>query len=309
MHTVRGLIALALLTFTASALAQNGSGERQWLGIEDVPDARALVRERKQDAGYTLALGTYKRLRGTWTADREQRVRGQVSRRTLELPSQISAREGFQYYLEQLREHPTRELFVCRERECGSSNTWANQHFGVIQLYGLDQHQYYGVYEVREKGAVYFASLYSVRRGNRRVYLQLDLVKVGADEAELTATTPQTLAELLRERDYFVVPGFELTGSAAEWELSLPESHLEALVELLDAQDTWRLALVGHDYAGYTQEQRQRDSAAYAEQLKQALVNRGVDENRLTVHGLGGLAPAGKADRSARIEVVRLPDE
>lgn len=300
---------LLLAALAVPAMAQgNGSGA-DFLGLDDVPGARALVREHKKDSAYNLALGTYKKVRGTWTPDREQRVRGQVSRRTLELPSDLSAREGYQFYQTQLQRYPVRELFVCRERECGSSNTWANQHFGVIQLYGLDQHQYYGVYEITADDRVYYASLYSVRRGNRRVYLQLDVVKTEATESPAVSANPQTLADLLREQGYFVFPGLELTGSSDDWQLNLPEVYLEAVIELLDLEDTWRLALVGHDYGGYTLAQREQDSKAYAQELKRALVDKGVDEERLEVRGLGSLAPAGKADRSARIEVVRLPDE
>lgn len=301
---------LPILAVVAASVAFAQSNDKpRFLGLEDVPGARALVREHKQDTGYTLALGTYKKVRGTWTPDREQRVQGDVSRRTLELPPEFSAREGYDFYLQQLQQFPVRELFVCRERECGSSNTWANTHFQVIQLYGLDQHQYYGVYEITTDEKVYYASLYSVRRGNRRVYVQLDLVQSGIAEASLTATDPSTLARLLREQGYFVFPGFELTGSSDDWDLKLPEKHLDVLVDLLEAEDTWRLALVGHDYGGYTLTQQRKDSEGYARQLKQALVEKGVSEERLETYGLGSLAPAGKADRNARIEVVRLPEE
>jgi len=302
----------ALLLLGALALpvaVQADVSERNFLGLEDVPEARALVREHKKDHRYDLALGTYKRVRGTWTPDREQRVRGDVSRRTLELPSELSAREGYQFYRDQFEQHPVRELFSCRERECGSSTVWANQHFGVIQLHGLDQHQYYGVYEITVDDQVYYASLYSVRRGNRRVYLQLDLVRTQAAESPVASANPQTLADLLREQGYFVFPGLKLTGSADDWQLHLPEVHLDALIELLELEDTWRLALVGHDYGGYTLEQQKRDSEAYARQLKAALTDKGVEAERLETHGLGSLAPAGKGDRSARIEVVRLPEE
>lgn len=306
--TVRFVLAAFLVLACASTTAQGSRNGTDVLGLEDVPGARALLREHKKDSRYHLALGTYKKVRGTWTPDREQAVRGEVYRRTLELPSERSAREGYQFYLEQLQQYPVRELFACQQRECGSSNTWANNHFEVIQLYGLDQHQYYGVYEVTAGEKVYYASLYSVRRGNRRVYVQLDLVQLSAAEERLSAANPETLASLLREDGYFVFPGFELTGSTEDWDLKLAEEHIVALVELLESEDTWRLALVGHDYARYTLDQQREDSREYARQLKARLVEEGVAEKRLEAFGLGGLAPAAKGDRSARIEVVRLPE-
>lgn len=300
-----GVLVLMLVALTARAQ----SPPSDFLGIENLPNAREMVREVKKDTMYNLVLGTFKKTGGTWTPDRERRVRGDVQRRTLELPDDFSAREGYDFYLEQLEQYPLRELFVCRERECGGSINWANNHFEVIQLYGLDQHQYYGVYEIARDEAVYYASLYAVRRGNRRVYVQLDLVKAAGNEASAMAANPETLGSLLRDEGYFVFPGVELTGSAQDWTLSLPEAHVEALVSLLEREEDWSVALVGHDYGAGDLDQQRADSLAYAQQLRATLVEAGIDEDRLYVHGLGGLAPAGRGDRSARIEVVRLPED
>lgn len=290
-----------------SVLAQDDSGKNP-LSLQDFPGARVVVQERKKNTDYTLAFGSYKKIDGSWVVDNRRRVQGNLVRQTLELSSDYTAREGFDFYLKQLQRFRVRELFSCSGRECGSSINWANNHFGVIQLYGLDQYQYYGVYEVlTEQQSPYYVSLYSVLRGNRRVYLQLDIVQPDEESTRQIASTPETLERLLGDQGYYVFPGLRLTGTASEPELSLQEEHLETLVELLKRQNRWQLALVGHDYASSNLDHQLQASLVYAQALKTALLKKGVDADRLEARGLGSLAPAGRGERSARIEVVLLP--
>jgi len=90
--------------------------------------------------------------------------------------------------------------------------------------------------------------------------------------------------------------------------LQVKKAHIQALTGLLAAQPTLTLALVGHDYSATSIEQQQLASKKNAEQIKAALVAAGVDAKRLQVFGLGSLAPAGRGDRSARVEVVKVGD-
>lgn len=302
------LSGVALCLAATSALAQSTTQVPEFLGLEDFPEARIMMREYRPDETYVLALSTYKKLGGTWSAEREQRVRGNVLRRTLELPSGYSAREGFAFYEKQLTAGRARELFACEERECGGSINWANNHFNVIQLYGLDQFQYYSVFEIVRDDTVYYASLYSVRRGNRRVYVQLDLVQMPEVERPSLTVNPTVLGERLREAGYFVLPGFDVVGSAQDWQVSVAESTIEALAALLRQESNWVVALVGHDYGAGSLESQQAQSMQYAEQVREKLKARGIDEQRMPVFGLGSLSPAGKGERSARVEVVRLPE-
>lgn len=302
------LLGLVVCLASSQVLAQTATEVPEFLGLEDFPGARALAREYQPEQTYVLALSTYKKVGGTWFAEREQRIKGDVLRRTLELPSGYNAREGFAFYEKQLAAYRLRELFACEQRECGGSINWANNHFNVIQLYGLDQYQYYSVYEVVSDDVVYYASLYSVRRGNRRVYVQLDLVRIPEVDRPELALSPAMLSENLRDKGYFLLPGIDVLGSAEDWQLSVKEATIEALAALLRQESNWVIALVGHDYGAGTLEEQRRHSLGYAEQVREKLKARGVEEERIQVFGLGSLAPAGKGERSARVEVVRLPE-
>lgn len=63
------------------------------------------------------------------------------------------------------------EDWTCTGRACGSSNDWANRVFEQKQLYGRDQYQHY--WTGRRGDAV--ATLYVVRRGNRRIYARIGI--------------------------------------------------------------------------------------------------------------------------------------
>lgn len=276
-------------------------------GLEDFPNARVLFDQRQKEADYTLALGLFRRSGNQWVTERERRLRGTVIRKTLELESGYRPREGYEFYLEQLAPFKPRQLFNCTERDCGSSSRWANQHFNVIQLHGLDQYQRYGVYELTvDEHTTYYVTLYAIQRGNRRVYVQVDLVKPVVRERAAIPSSPEALALHLREQGYFLFPGFSVAGAGEDSDIGLAPVHVESLVQLLKQEPEWRVALVGHDYAGNSLQDQQRYALRYARHLMKALTEKGIAPERLEVFGLGGLAPAGRGERSARIEVVLL---
>lgn len=276
------------------------------LELEVFPGARVMIEQAERDDSYLLALGRYRSAGRDTQPMQSQRLAGHVRRLTLELPSSHSAGEGYRFFREQLQSHTVRELYTCESRECGPSNAWANNHFGVLQLYGLDQHQRYGAYEVvTAEQERFYVSLYSVLRGNRRAYVQVDVLK---PEGDADAVLPaDTLYRLLNNQGYFVVAGMTVSGYGEELEVSVSDESIAALVALLEARESVKLLLVGHDYgSGELERQRQR-SQVYAQALKTRLVRRGISESRLVVEGVGSLAPAGRGGSSARVEAVLAP--
>jgi len=132
--------------------------------------ARIIEQEERQVLSYRLALGPYLKLQSRWQPEISKRLKGYLHRQTHELPAGFDESEIFQFYRDQLPENK-QVLFECKRRDCGESNNWANDHFRIKQLYGLDQYQFYGVYQVGDRQ---YITLYTVRRGNRRVYTQIE---------------------------------------------------------------------------------------------------------------------------------------
>jgi len=307
------IFALVVVVMAQASIcnAQNARAQTTAVGIEleSYPHARAVFSSQLEDDDYILALGSFKKIGGLWEVDRQHRLSGKLSRVTLELPPTHGSKEGFNFYIKQLQQLNARELYRCEGRECGPSNSWANVHFKVIQLYGLDQHQHYAVYEVtQEQNGPAYVSLYSVLRGNKRVYIQLDILQTSKTEQQAIASDPGTLTGLLQARGYYEFPGSIKANQQGQNELGIPAIHLQVLVDVLKQQPSWRMALVGHDYGQGKLDDQQKASKKYADTLKAALVRAGITDARIETYGMGSLAPAGRGNQSARVEVVRLPD-
>lgn len=288
-------------------LAMAVSVQANELGLETYPGARVIYQTAEKTDDYTLALSSYKKIAGNWLIDRSQRLKGQLYKFTVELPVGHSLQNGFDFYVDQLNTHSIRELFYCKARDCGTSNSWANNHFKVQQLYGLDQHQQYAAYEViSSNGKPVYVSLYAVQRGNKRVYLQVETLSVYQVLELGVASSLESIIKALTDNGYYVFPDLITDDQQGKTSVNIKPVHIQALVDVLTTKTNWTIALVGHDYALPNLRQQEAASLAYAEQIKSALVTKGVVPERIKVYGFGSLAPAGKGDRAARVEVVKV---
>lgn len=280
------------------------------LELEAYPAARIIYQTTAKTDDYTLALSSYKKIAGNWLLDRSQRLKGELYRFTVELPVGHSLQNGFDFYVDQLNTHNIRELFYCKARDCGTSNSWANNHFKVQQLYGLDQFQQYAAYEVTPpNGKPVYVSLYAVQRGNKRVYLQVETLSVYQVLELGVASSFESIIKALTNNGYYVFPDLVADDAEGNSSIHIKPTHIDALVDVLMQKKEWKLALVGHDYAQPKLSQQQAASKGYADQVKAALVAKGIDKSRINVYGLGGLAPAGRGDRVARVEIVKIENE
>ncbi|RYY75316.1 MAG: DUF4892 domain-containing protein [Gammaproteobacteria bacterium] len=283
------------------------SAEGADLKLQPYPNAREVFHATSQESSFLLALGSYKKVDSNWIVDRSQHLSGDLHRFTYELPADHNAETGFLFFKEQLDKYNLRELFHCKARDCGTSNSWANNHFKIIQLYGLDQYQFYGAYEITNADdKPFYVVLYAVMRGNKRAYVQLDILHANKVNEFGVASSPETLRKLLNTNGYFVFPDFVSKDSQGSLHLQVKQAHIQALMSLLTLEPGLRLALVGHDYSAATIAQQQIESQKNAEQIKAALVSVGVDAKRIQTYGIGSLAPAGRGDRNARVEVVKI---
>lgn len=279
------------------------------LPVQNYHNARVIFQSNAETDEYVLALGSYKKIAGSWRVDRQQRLSGKLARYTLELPEGHSANNGFDFYLDQLQNFNFRELFHCKSRDCGTSNSWANNHFKIQQLYGLDQFQQYGAYEMTTADdKPFYVSLYAVQRGNKRVYLQVDILHVDKIIELGIASSPESIIKSLDASGYYVFPDLVAEDKKGNTSVQIKQAHLQALIDVLTQKTDWKIALVGHDYAPVPLAQQQKDSLLYADQLKAALQEKGVVAARITTYGIASLAPAGRGDRSARVEVVKIND-
>ncbi len=148
------------------------------------PQAKVLYQDNIAVNDHVIALGKYRKSANRWSPESLLRLQGSLQHYTLELPRDYEEKQVFEFYLKQIPRN-AEPLFACEGRGCGQSNNWANDHFGVKQLYGSDASQYYAVFKLdafarqgsqaSTESATQYAVIYTVRRGNRRIYTQLEI--------------------------------------------------------------------------------------------------------------------------------------
>ncbi len=294
-QTTLAVLFLSLVSGSIQAATQ--------LSLAAFPNARAVYQSESDTDDYRLALGALKKVNNVWRAEQEQRVSGRLHRDTLEAPPGFNAEEVYDFYADQLQGMNARVLFSCKGRRCGTSNSWANTRFGIKQLFGLDQYQHYGAFEIVDaREQLFFVALYTVRRGNKRVYAQVDVLQSRGGRQGEIAANPETISQQLEQRGHYVLPGLSAGSSSPR----LDPQHLQSLVAALRLQRFMRVAVVGHDYGADGHAQRQEASLQYAQFVKNEIVQAGIPAARLEAYGLGGLAPERRGERSLRVEIVRI---
>lgn len=270
--------------------------------LKAFPEARIFYSGEGAVQEYSLALSKPKKINDVWQLERSHNTRGKLHTQTLELPKDGESAAAFDFYRQQLIERQARPLFECHSRDCGPSNSWANDLFKVKQLYGLDQYQHFAAFEiVGTDQNVSYVSLYSVRRGDKRVYVHVEWLE--APQARIDGVVPHrdTIYQQLRQVGFYDLPGVQVIGDGVR----VDANHLLALVDVLKANRFLRITLVGHDYSGTSAEQQLGRSLLYAESVQDALIKAGIDSARLTVFANGSYAPRRRYQE--RVEVVITP--
>ncbi len=137
---------------------------------------------------YRIITGPLSSIGAIVRAEQEEVIKGKVTVVTYEVPRVHAPREVMEHYLSQIAGNDARILFRCEGRDCGRSNDWANEIFEERILYGHDRYQYYTVASFSRNGIPYVGVIYTIRRGNQRVYAHTEFVELdesfGAKEGE-----------------------------------------------------------------------------------------------------------------------------
>ena len=260
---------LVLLSFIFTPLlalaATDTSNASDYPNITRLPGSY-IVKYENKTADYRLILGGLRKINGVLAPEVEQRLSGDLFQITYRIPEQFSAKDAFTSFEKQISALGAEVLFECVGRDCGSSNKWANNIFRYSRLYGVDSTQSFASYRLDNQ----YYSLYAVKRGNKRVYLRLDVL------------VAESLGfKSLLEQGHGVV-------------FTHAKDEMLSLVEYLNEHPNLRLWLVGiNDEDGSKQQQIDRAYEA-ANGLKADLVEKGIDSDRIGLHSLGGFV-AGQA--------------
>ena len=135
------------------------------------PNATVAQSVDEERQNYPVITDRMKRIHGVVTSDGAQWLDGHLMRTVYLLPPGHTSAQGFEFYVNLLREQGVEALFECRSFSCGASNFWANDIFAIPTLYGQDKEQ---SYYIGKKQNDYYA-VYAIRRGNGRIYTLVDV--------------------------------------------------------------------------------------------------------------------------------------
>ena len=253
---------------------------------------RIIYQQNNIDQQYRLTLGQLKKINGVLTTEHEQLITGKLERRTIEVTSYFRLALAWSHINQVLNEYNPRLLFECEGLDCGSSNDWANRRFKIKQLYGLDQSQHYAAWRFSSENRYYFLAAYLVKRGNKRIYVQFDLVET--QEPIDVIPDVSIVQEALLQEGFFILPGLNFT----EEELEVSTATAELIVKLLANLRRYDFYVVGHSYRKQTLQEQKNDSLDYAKQFIERMESLGARKSQLEPKGIGSLSPEHKNGES-----------
>lgn len=224
---------LALLVVTPFANA-DVAGSRDLDVLPRFAGSEIVTFKEEADQERVYPQGTVRRISGRLRYEREVLVQGALTAVTYELPRTHSATEVFTQAREALQDKDAQLLYWCQGRECGSSSLWANSVFGNSTLYGSDDQQAYALLRLAQPNENSLVALYSITRGNRRAYLQAELLAADQPLAKVLPT-PATLSRQLKSTGELRLPG--QAEPSPEW--------TELLARSLNLDSTLRVSLSG----------------------------------------------------------------
>ena len=291
--------AITLLLLAGNAGAQQ-AGSADHALFSGFPESEISEFETAGNVNYRVVLGSLQSTRGQVAPEASERVRGNLTRILYEVSGGFTGQDVYDFLVEQMELRGYRELFSCTGRACGSSEYWANDIFGNRILYGPVRNQFYLAMGSEPPGQ-FFVSAYVITRINRQLLAYLEIIELEGNAVNPVEAGPAFLLEQLRETGGVVVPGLAFGAG----DRLVADADLDAVAELLRLDPEMRLFIVAHLQGEGDLEQLLARSEARARAVRQSLLERGIEAERLAARGLGPLAPlCAAADCAERVELV-----
>jgi len=257
---VRYLMPFIMLLLAFNTAVADVRGSQDYPTIERFPRSTIVQFNEVNNLDYRLVLGGLEKVNGVIIPEDEQRLAGELVQLTYRIPSNHSPEEAYSHLSTQLLNSGAAELFSCQGRACGSSNQWANSIFKYSRLYGVDNSQWYGAFQ--SEGQYYI--LYAVQRGNKRVYLRLEVLETG------TKKQSEDIAQPLE---------VEFDNSAQQF---------QQIVTFLHNNPSKKVWLVASSNREGSYQQKIDKGSQLAGRLKERLVAEGIEQRQIEIHSLGG---------------------
>lgn len=292
-------VATTSASLSQAQLGDDISGSSDHPAIERFPDSQIVAYESSRDQNYQLVLGNLRRVARQVVPEQVERLRGDVTRITYQVSQSFTGADVFEFYQDQVQQQGFNLLFSCVGLDCGSSSYWANTAFGNRILNGPERNQYFMALESGASATdKTYLSVYVITRANRRLYAHVEVVEVG-DHARLES--PAMDLQTLESQSSLVIQDLQFN----QQDQLTSDSGIAELVQLMQDNPELRLYVVGHiDESGNLAAIIAR-SLDRANQVRDRLLEQGIDSERVSAQGVGPLSPSCLGDNcGSRIEVV-----
>ncbi|ARU57329.1 outer membrane protein [Oleiphilus messinensis] len=283
----RFVVVLTLFALSHSVLSETLPS------LDPYPYSRLERSDSIRDPDFPVVLSAVKRVNNAVRLDKEQRFDVQGSWSLYRVEGGHTAVQAFQHYERRIGAINGSLMYQCKGRDCGESNTWANDIFREAVLYGKDREQHYAVFRVNAPEAGLYV-IYTVERGNRRVYVYVQELSLNSRGLE-NGSQGNALKRIIS------VPADE----KLDLEFSSLENEIDQLKTMLAQNAHLNLYIVGHTARTVsptsevlvqtrqyrTVRQWEEASLAMAKRVRDWLLKRGLPEQRLIYKGVGPLAP------------------
>ena len=298
----------------ADLVAQDVKGSRDHPLVSRIPGAEIHQYEQEEFGQMVLPLG--EAVAKNKFAD-EMTAEGKVTRIGYRLPADRGVFEAYRQYREALVDGGFKILWTCaRTKACGSrfstnfdSLPGEKSIFHGEAVYQSEMH--YLVARLQRPEGDVFVQVYTYPTyANRGKWARLRVLETRPMEVGLVTVDADAMLKDLERTGRVAIYGITFDhDSAAIRAESNPT--LDEMGKLLDGKGALSVFIVGHtDSTGalaYNMDLSRRRAAAVVD----ALVARGVAQNRLSAHGVGPLSPVGTngteegRDRNRRVEMVK----
>jgi outer membrane protein OmpA-like peptidoglycan-associated protein len=264
--------------------------------LKRFPQSHIIAFEQSSEVvPYNLILGSLKKINQVLSPKKSRRLSGRLTRITYRVPGSIRTREVSEHFKTQITQSGE-ILFTCEARECGSSNYWANTVFQKANLYGPEENQYLLVGQFMQDNQQYLVTVYTIQRGNKRVYTHLEVI-----EADLTVDMdPASVFDILQSDGVLHLDNVKFD---ADNKLIDDPKVIGNLITLLNINSSVNVYVVGHVTGQGNLDSARGKSRQRAEQVVTKLVQGGIAADRLSAQGVGPLAPV-KGASGDRIDLV-----
>lgn len=281
----------AAATATESDIDVPSSSDAPWLAR--YPRSHIVSFEKSADVlPYQLVLGSLREVNNVTSPKNAIPVTGKKTSITYRIPRGIRTEVVSSHFRDQLVSLG-QILFECVGRNCGSSTYWANSVFGDARLYGPEQYQQLVTSKIARQEASYYVTAYTIQRGNRKVYVRLEIIDIGQSS---TSAGPAVIGDL-RRTGYVRFKHIDFDDNL----IDSPE--IIGLADLLKLEPDLKIYIVGHSESHGDIAAAISESTEKARRVAEVLTGLGIAEDRVTSYGIGPLAHLNNAQEQS-IEIV-----